>query len=722
MRSSSLFSTPRLCMAALCAALPLFASHATAAPAAQPLPLRWIINTGPIDQPRLIQNLQVSLGVPVRLVRPMMQPGSVLVELQSAPRFAPLREASALLAAMNALPGVRFASPDLPIRRAAIAAPNDPVYASNQAAYMDSSNYASLGMRSVWQQTRGSSNVVLAVLDSGVLFNHPDLKGRLLPGYDFVSRVTPPTGQSETGQVADSGSNDGDGRDANPADPGDAPPPGSTCGDGSTDSSFHGTAVASVAAAQSNNASLLTGMDWNAKVLPVRVSGRCGIASSADIVDAFYWASGSGRVDPTIGVNPNPANVINLSFATDTPLLGGSGCTGGGAAAVRQAIADAVSAGVSVVISAGNNGGGGIEFPANCPGAIAASAAQANGQLATYTAKGSSSEGAITIAAPGDANGRYTGASNPGLPNGQPDPNRNNAVLFSGTSFSAPMVAGAITLLKAVQPDLAPAQVVTILRSSARAYPTNANFTAGFFGGIRRGGCTPSSCGAGLLNPLEAISIARSQGNARPVANVPASMVVSSSGGVSLDASLSSNSAGGSGGLSFAWRQVSGNPVGLAGTSTSSVFVQSGLANNIAEIQLTVTDASTNRSNSASVRLVGSGVNEQTFRPRSTNVNEAPEPGSPSASGGGTSGGGGGGGGMGLLGLFGLAILVASWRRLITSNCTAVQMHALRCPPRTGNTAPALQAEGCWVCSPCGLNARTQNHPGCSGWQQCKPG
>ncbi|HEX4917619.1 MAG TPA: S8 family serine peptidase [Limnobacter sp.] len=646
-------------------------SHALAA---NPVPLRWIVNSDLANAQHVLQTIQNAVGVPVHKVRPMLQPGSMLVELQAVPRLVHLQNAKALSSAMNALPGVKFASPDLPIRRAAVAAPSDPVYSSNQAAYMDSSNYASLGMRTVWEQTRGSSGVVLAVLDSGVLFNHPELRGRLLPGYDFVSRVTPPTGQAETGAIADSGSNDGDGRDANPADPGDAPPPGFTCSDGSTESSFHGTAVASVAAAQSNNSRLLTGMDWNTKVLPVRVSGRCGIASSADIVDAFYWATGSGRVDPNIGVNPNPAQVINLSFATNTPLLGGNGCTGGGAAAVRQAIADAVAMGVGVVISAGNNSGGAVQFPASCPGAIAASAAQADGRLASYTAKGSTAEGALTIAAPGDANGNYVAATNPGLADGQPDPNNHVAGLFAGTSFSAPMVAGTITLLRAAQPNLSPAQAASLLRNSARPYPANANFSAGLFGAINRSNCSESSCGAGLLDPVQALVDLRAQSDARPLANVPQSLAVSGDGPVNLDASLSSNSAGGSGNLTFAWQQVFGNPVVLVANTSNTLQVQSGLSNNIAEIQLTVTDTGTNRSNTALVRLAGSGVNEQTFRPASTGGGATPPPGMSTVSSSenpAPNPGGGGGGAPSLAGLLALVALLHAHKRNLQSGCSS---------------------------------------------------
>ena len=652
-------------VAAICAFPALAVAQVTpVTTTAAPTPTRWVINAAgatPNAMPSgMMQQLQTTLGVPVKMVRPLLQPNSYLVEMQSLPVLGSLQTPQAIRTALQALPGVRFASPDIQLQRTAVPAPNDGSYAANQASYMNTGAYASLRMQDVWEQTRGSSNVVIAVLDSGVLFENPELKGRLLPGYDFVTRATPPTGERELGTVINSGSNDGDGRDPDPSDPGDAPPPGFTCPDGSTTSSWHGTTVASVAAAQSNNGQFLAGMDWNAKVLPVRVSGRCGIATSSDIVDAFYWATGSGRVDPTIGVNPNPANVINLSFATDTPLLGG-GCAA--ADMVALAIADARARNVSVVVSAGNNSGGAVQYPANCAGTIAAGAAEQDGQLATYTAKGGSSS-FLTLHAPGNSNGRYVGASNTG--ESTPNPNGSSAFLFAGTSFSAPMIAGAISLLRAARPSLTPSEIETILRNSALPYPANADFTQGLFGFARRN-CTSTACGAGLLNVVGALQATRESSNALPVANVQQSAVVASNGPFTLNGDLSTNSAGSSANLSYSWQQVFGNPVALAGTTNSSLQVQSGMAGNIAEFALTVTDTATNRSNTSVVRLANVSANERTFTP------------SVDSSGGDTStstspvsatqgGGGGGGGAMGLAGLLGLGILLAVWRRILGVN------------------------------------------------------
>jgi serine protease len=114
-----------------------------------------------------------------------------------------------------------------------------------------------------WDRSRGSASIVVAVVDSGYL-PHPDLVGRIVAGYDFITST--------------SVSQDGDGRDADPTDPGDYVPSGTSCGDdsGPSNSTWHGTRVASVLGAMTNNGQDIAGVDWNARIQPVRVSGRCG--------------------------------------------------------------------------------------------------------------------------------------------------------------------------------------------------------------------------------------------------------------------------------------------------------------------------------------------------------------------------------------------------------------------------------------------------------------
>eukprot|EP01030_Chromulinospumella_sphaerica_P009927 gene9927-9735_t len=165
-------------------------------------------------------------------------------------------------------PEVEFAIEDRPVR--AFATPNDPTFA-NQWALRSTFNTAGAKFDQAWDIVRGSADVVVAVLDTGVVFETPDLMGRLLSGYDFVSDV--PT------------ANDGNGRDANAADPGN-----------------------------------WISTDWNVKVLPVRVLGKCGGLLS-DVLDAMLWSAGLDV--PGIPRNPNPADVINLSLGTNG--LGTSG-------------------------------------------------------------------------------------------------------------------------------------------------------------------------------------------------------------------------------------------------------------------------------------------------------------------------------------------------------------------------------------------------------------
>ncbi len=156
----------------------------------------------------------------------------------------------------------------------------------------------------------GSTGVVIAVLDTGVLYDHPDLGrgdrgGKLLPGFDFVS--------------ASHMTNDGDGRDANPSDPGDwvdssdkTNPLFTNCD--IAGSSWHGTRVAGMIGALTNNSAGVAGLDWNSFILPVRVLGKCGGIDS-DILAGMRWAAGlhvAGVPD-----NPTPARILNLSLGSD---------------------------------------------------------------------------------------------------------------------------------------------------------------------------------------------------------------------------------------------------------------------------------------------------------------------------------------------------------------------------------------------------------------------
>src|SRR5205085_1963834 len=151
---------------------------------------------------------------------------------------------------------VRYADPVRRVRAQRV--PNDPSF-DTQWALTDP--VGGINAPAAWDLQTGSPAVTVAVLDTGIT-QHPELAGRVLPGYDFISNPTT--------------ANDANGRDSDPSDPGDSTG-NNECGDGapSEASSWHGTFVAGLIAANTNNGVGIAGVDWNAKILPVRVLGRC---------------------------------------------------------------------------------------------------------------------------------------------------------------------------------------------------------------------------------------------------------------------------------------------------------------------------------------------------------------------------------------------------------------------------------------------------------------
>jgi serine protease len=448
---------------------------------------------------------------------------------------------------------------------------------------MDSNRYASLRMRSVWGLARGSSSVVVAVLDSGALFDHPEMRGRWLGGYDFVSNVSPPTGSMS--QLNEGGSNDGDGRDADASDPGDAAP-ADGCSTGQTGSSFHGTAVASVLAANTDNAFGMAGLDGSARILPLRISGQCGLARTSDILDAMYWAVGE-RVDG-LPVNANPARVVNLSFAGGLGLLGCSDTL------FEEAIARLRERN-AVFVTAAGNGGGSLESPASCAGAVAAGTVDADGFKASYSAYGPSTDSSTVLMTPADAQGLFAVSGNQQLSDGRPNPDGHTVSQAAGTSFSAPMLSGVFSLLFQVRPDMTPDQAIALLRSSAKAFPPS-----GFVGQCFppsamvavRCACTQARCGSGIVSPLDALTQARAL---RVLANVPFSRVLAQSAPLRLDASLSSAANGGTAGLTYRWRQLSGPAYTLQGADSAVLQAAPGDAQSgLARFELQVNDAAGN--------------------------------------------------------------------------------------------------------------------------------
>jgi serine protease len=386
-----------------------------------------------------------------------------------------LEDAETIIERIKQDPSVAHAEVDR--RRLPLLVPSDTQYAQQ---WNLKGAPGGIDAESAWNVTQGSGNTVVAVLDTGILRNHRDLAmpgSRLLPGYDFVS--ADPGGGFAT-------ANDGNGRDADPADPGDfvsateaGKAPFAACPT-PLESSWHGTHIAGIIAANGNNAVGTAGINWNTRILPVRVLGKCG-GYTSDTSDAIRWAA--GLPVPNVPNNPTPAQVINLS-------LGGPGaCTSEEQSAINAALNASVRA---IVAAAGNDAGASTNVsPANCSLVITVTGTDRNGsRAAAYANIGAN----VAVAAPG---GFFTNAMDVGngilsLSNtGVTVPVADALAYVAGTSEAAAHVSGVVSLMLAINPNLSPYQVYWVLRGSARRFPDAT--------------CTTSTCGAGIADAAGAV-------------------------------------------------------------------------------------------------------------------------------------------------------------------------------------------------------------------------
>jgi serine protease len=436
--------------------------------------------------------------------------------------FAAGVSSAALAARLAAESDVEYAVPDE--RKRLVTAPNDPLYANGVGGngpavgqwYLrapDSTVLSSINAEAAWSITTGSPSVVVADLDTGVRFEHPDLLavaagGNLLPGYCMIS--DPGTANNTTCRGPDA------------SDPGDWVTEAELsqrhsefyqCEPAPTDSSWHGTQTAGLIAALTNNGIGMASVGRTVELLPVRVLGKCG-GFDSDIIAGMFWAAGFPV--PGVPANPTPAQVINLSL--------------GGAGACNAAYADAVNhitaARTVIVVAAGNSTGNSVGEPGNCPGVIAVGGLRHAGTKVGFSSLGPE----IAISAPAGnciniavgspclypilttsnsgtttpASSIYTDSYNPSL----------------GTSFSTPLVSGTVALMFAVQPLLTPWQARVALESTARPFPTtstDSTVTQCTAPQYDVDGnpidqleclCTIDTCGAGMLDAGAAVSAA----------------------------------------------------------------------------------------------------------------------------------------------------------------------------------------------------------------------
>jgi serine protease len=376
--------------------------------------------------------------------------GARVIKLDRKVALKDAAQVAADLAARD--PDVEYAEPDRIMRP--LLTPNDSMY-SQQWDYFEATG--GMNLPAAWDKSTGAG-IRVAVIDTGYR-PHADLSGQILAGYDFISDAT----------IA----NDGGGRDSDASDPGDWTA-ANECGSGepASNSSWHGTHVAGTIAALTNNGSGVAGVAYGAKVVPVRVLGKCG-GYTSDIADGIIWASG-GTVSgvPAIAAR---AQVINMS------LGGGGACD----TTTQNAINGARSRGTVVVVAAGNESqNASNSSPANCAGVITVAATNRSGGRASYSNYGT----IVDVAAPGGDSGAAILST---LNAGTKAPGADSYAGYMGTSMATPHVAGVVALMLAKNSALTPDDVEARLKSSARAFPASC-----------------SGCGAGIVNASAAVDAA----------------------------------------------------------------------------------------------------------------------------------------------------------------------------------------------------------------------
>jgi serine protease len=296
---------------------------------------------------------------------------------------------------------------------------------------------------SAWPMSTGAGSVI-GVIDTGITRN-VDLNAHVIAGYDFVDGDTNPT---------------------------DSGPDYATY--------WHGTHVAGIAAGIAKNGVGTFGVAPGASIEPIRMLGPNG-GSTDDLVAAILWGSGVSQAGASV-TNAHRADVLNLSLGSST--YADVSCP----TAVQTAINQAVAAGTTVVVAAGNDSMSlAGTYPANCSNVIRVTASGNRGKLAGYSNYGTSAFPA-TVSAPG---GSATSGDDP-------DPRHwilstwpNSYQFMVGTSMAAPHVSGVIALLRARNHELTPQQLTSLVSSHVTRLSD---------------GCSTVRCGPGITNAATAVA------------------------------------------------------------------------------------------------------------------------------------------------------------------------------------------------------------------------
>ena len=436
--------------------------------------------------PQALSALSGAAGWPLDYIRPLSDGAHVLAASHAG---APL--AHELAAALRRHASVERAEPDQPMVPQLGPDAQELTRLWNLKPVVSGS--VGTDFEAAWLRATGRANVIVAVLDTGVLA-HPDLVGQggsVSPptgalasvGYDFISdcriRGSCPSGTPvrQSGAAPTPGALD---RGDWISEEDQAYPVFSGCR--RKTSSWHGTHVAGIVAALAD-AQGVVGAAWGVRLLPVRVLGKCG-GYMSDVAEALRWAAG---VHPSIA-NPTPARVLNVSLGSQL------GCS----ATMQSAIDAARAAGAVVVAAAGNASGDAARSSvAGCEGVIAVAASTRAGDLAGYSNRSTTH---VALSAPG-GDGRSFGSqvlSTMNTGTTAHDPSGWRHAERSGTSFAAPHVAAAAALLLSRDPSLRPEAVRSALTAPGAV---TAFAPAGTCG-------TTGACGSGILHAARSLAMA----------------------------------------------------------------------------------------------------------------------------------------------------------------------------------------------------------------------